>query len=351
MSPSGSRQPTARRRPPGTVRPGRHKPRPAPGRRGRHGVAPLLWAAALVGLLGIVAVVVARPGSDRAGSQRRETGAVTVGGAKLPPLPSAGSADPAVGRRAPTLSGTDFHGRPVATVADGRPQVLIFLAHWCPHCRAEVPRITAWLRDQGQPAGVSLTSVSTAVDGARPNYPPSQWLGREGWPLPVLADDGAGSAAGAYGVTGFPFFVFVDGDGTVAGRSSGEVPIEELRSQVAALSPAAPASGAAAPVVEVRMGEMWFRPATVQVPAGRPVRLAFHDVGRVAHQALVGSQAEQDAAEARGGAGGPPGRTVTVDPGGTGTLVVTVPRGTRLVLGCHLPGHWAAGMRGTVVAR
>jgi hypothetical protein len=38
-----------------------------------------------------------------------------------------------------------------------------------------------------------------------------------------------------------------------------------------------------------------------------PVRLRFRNAGKVAHQALIGSQAEQDAAEARGGDGGPAG--------------------------------------------
>ncbi len=362
MSPSRGRQAQTRRGPAAGRQAGpaaRRNPPTARGRRGRRrGVPPLLWAGVLVGLLAIVAVVLARPGSDRSGqvsSRHRESAAVTVSGAQLPSLPQdAAATDPAVGRRVPALSGTSFDGRQVTSAAGGKPQVLIFLAHWCPHCRNEVPLLTSWLEREGPPAGVALMSVSTGTDNARPNYPPSAWLQRERWPLPVLVDDASGSAAKANGLTGFPFFVFVNADGTVAGRYAGELPIEDLKARIEDLRASRPAPGstsaAALPAVDVAMGELLFRPARVRVPAGRAVRLAFRNVGRVAHQALVGDQAEQDAAEARGGAGGPAGRTLTLDPGKSGGLVVTVPRDTTLVLGCHLPGHWSAGMRGTVAA-
>ena len=59
-----------------------------------------------------------------------------------------------------------------------------FVAHWCPHCQAEVPRIVA-LAEQGRlPEGVDVAAVSTAVDATAPNYPPSAWLDRVGWPFP-----------------------------------------------------------------------------------------------------------------------------------------------------------------------
>lgn len=98
-----------------------------------------------------------------------------------------------------------------------------FVAHWCSHCRAEVPRIVG-LAEQGElPTGVAISAVSTAVDAGAPNYPPSAWLKDERWPFPVLADDAAGAAAAAYGVEGFPFLVLLDADGNVAGRISGEI--------------------------------------------------------------------------------------------------------------------------------
>src|SRR5690606_20257865 len=74
----------------------------------------------------------------------------------------------------------------------------------------------------GLPEGVDLVAVSTAADERRPNYPPAAWLDREGWTAPTLVD-GDGAAATASGGSAFPFFVAVDGGGTVVARTSGEL--------------------------------------------------------------------------------------------------------------------------------
>ena len=60
------------------------------------------------------------------------------------------------------------------------------------------------------------------MDPARPNYPPSSWLEREGWTSPVLAD-GDGEAASAYGLPAFPYWVAVDADGRIVERRTGEL--------------------------------------------------------------------------------------------------------------------------------
>ena len=137
--------------------------------------------------------------------------------------------DPAVGLTAPTLRGTDYSGADV-TIAPGTggPMMIVFLAHWCPHCNDEIPVLLEW-RDSGDmPAELQVFGVSTAVSDERPNYPPGEWLRDKGWEWPVLADDAQLTAANTYGVTGFPFFVIVDADGNVAARGSGEIPIEDL---------------------------------------------------------------------------------------------------------------------------
>ena len=104
--------------------------------------------------------------------------------------------------------------------------MIVFLAHWCPHCQAEVPRVTEWLGERTLPASVDLISVSTSVSPEQPNFPPSSWLSREGWPLPVIADDG--TAAQAYGLASFPYWVFVDAEGLVLQRIGGELTTDTL---------------------------------------------------------------------------------------------------------------------------
>jgi thiol-disulfide isomerase/thioredoxin len=187
-------------------------------RRRRNRTLGAVAAGALV-LLGVAVVATRSSDGDTALPQIRP---VEVVGDPLPAFDPTVS-DPAVGMTAPRLVGSSFDGTPVEVTDDGRPKAIWFLAHWCPHCRAEVPRIVDLVAGGGIPDGVDPYSVSTAVDANEANYPPSTWLEREGWTIPVLADDDAGSAARAYGLSGFPFLVLVDGSGKVVARASGEV--------------------------------------------------------------------------------------------------------------------------------
>ena len=160
-----------------------------------------------------------------------EVGAMQVIGDTLPQLGDATpETDPAAGTAAPVIIGQDYDGNTVRidAAADG-PTMVVFLAHWCPHCNAEVPRLNE-LRDAGRfPEGLNIVAVSTAIDPSRPNWPPSEWItDTMDWTYPVVADGIDPSAevafigAGAYGVDGFPFVALVDGDGNVAARWSGE---------------------------------------------------------------------------------------------------------------------------------
>ena len=92
-------------------------------------------AAAIVALAAIVAIVSTsdEPASVPGLSQ---TQPVEVTGTALPTFDS-DAPDTAVGTVAPTLVGSSFDGSPVV-VKPGRPTLLIFLAHWCPHCQHEV---------------------------------------------------------------------------------------------------------------------------------------------------------------------------------------------------------------------
>jgi thiol-disulfide isomerase/thioredoxin len=156
-----------------------------------------------------------------------EIGEVVVIGEDLPAvLPGE---DTAIGMRAPDIQGFGFDGTPVAIDNGDRiPKAIVFLAHWCPHCQAEVPRVQEWLDGGGGVDGVEIVSVATAVSPGQSNYPPSEWLDREGWTAPVLRDDEEGTSHQAYGFGGFPFWVFVDVDGRVVRRSEGELDIEVL---------------------------------------------------------------------------------------------------------------------------
>jgi cytochrome c biogenesis protein CcmG, thiol:disulfide interchange protein DsbE len=207
---------------------------------------PLILAVVVVviGVAALIAVVVTRgdgddgdtassvPAATGTGGASEETnggsaGLVTVEGQALPQ--GEGSDDPAVGLPAPTLHGADYSGADIDIApGTGGPMMIVFLAHWCPHCNEEIPVLLEW-QDSGEiPAELQIFGVSTAANEERPNYPPGEWLQEKGWEWPVLADDAELTAANAYGITGFPYFVIVDADGNVAVRGSGEIPIDEL---------------------------------------------------------------------------------------------------------------------------
>lgn len=160
---------------------------------------------------------------------------VTITGEQLFPFDSAQSPDPSVGAPAPLLSGLDFQGDAVTIdpAAKG-PYMIVFLAHWCPHCNAEVPRLLDWKASGAVPAGLNVLGVATAVSASAPNYPPGEWFSNKGWSWPVMVDESqgdgaAGKAAAAYGATGWPYFVIVGADGLVKARVSGEVSVADLQ--------------------------------------------------------------------------------------------------------------------------
>jgi uncharacterized cupredoxin-like copper-binding protein len=120
--------------------------------------------------------------------------------------------------------------------------------------------------------------------------------------------------------------------------------------------------------VNIVMKDWVFLPDPVDVVPGETVLLHVVNGGLDVHELVIGNQAVQDAWEAAEltTIDAPPGPTpvVSVPPAVSGIRVV-VPSGQRvdltwavpasaaevnqLLLGCHIPSHWAKGMRARVV--
>ena len=204
-------------------------------------------------LLGLVAILAGRDHSDR--TVAGQTNGVQVGDAAgtttsstggtaestTPDLPKgalpqydATTDDPAVGMTIPKVTGKDFAGNDITIGPDGKAKIILFVAHWCPHCQREVPLIKSHLDDHPMPNDVELLTVSTSVHPGADNYPPSAWLKRVGWPAPVLADDENSTVAGTYGLSAFPYFVVVDKDGKVVERKTGEISTDDFDAAVKA---------------------------------------------------------------------------------------------------------------------
>jgi thiol-disulfide isomerase/thioredoxin len=188
---------------------------------GRRRALPAFWVILIAaGVLLAGTALLLGGGSERDGLVVSD---VEILGDTLPPYDRKGT-DPAVGMVAPEVYGSSFEGTAGSIGRDGHAKAIVFLAHWCSHCRDEVPAIQGWLSAGGTiPRGVDLVTVSTFVDERRENYPPDAWLEREGWTAPVLVDDAAASVATAFGLDGTPYWVFLDTQGRVVLRASGEI--------------------------------------------------------------------------------------------------------------------------------
>jgi uncharacterized cupredoxin-like copper-binding protein len=101
--------------------------------------------------------------------------------------------------------------------------------------------------------------------------------------------------------------------------------------------------------VEITIHHSRFRPATVEVSPGTTVRFVLRNTDPIDHEFILGDEEVQARHEAGTEAhhGAIPGE-VSVPAGeeASTTYIFTEP-GT-LFIGCHLPGHYAYGMRGSV---
>jgi cytochrome c biogenesis protein CcmG, thiol:disulfide interchange protein DsbE len=178
------------------------------------------------GALGVVAVaaliaIVLTLGSS-GGPPEPAADPLVITGQPLPELPVEGP-DPAVGMTLPTLGGIGLDGEPMEIGPAGGAQMVVVLAHWCPHCQRELPMLVDMIDSGDVPAGLSVAGLSTAIDELRGNFPPSGWFEREGWQQPTLIDDTNSAGLQALGLPSFPGFVFVDAQGRVTQRMRGEV--------------------------------------------------------------------------------------------------------------------------------
>lgn len=191
-----------------------------------------LVAFALVVAIGVAIALEGTEESTPSDDSALVFGAVEVDGAPLPELTDPAS-DSAVGAEAPVLLGQAPDGSPVTVGGASEPTIVAFLAHWCPHCQAEVP-VLLDVAEAGGFDGVRLVAVLTGTNADAPNFPPAEWLEGEGWTGDVLVDDEAFSAATAYGLGGYPFLVALDAEGNVVARTSGELPAEQVEALAAA---------------------------------------------------------------------------------------------------------------------
>ena len=109
--------------------------------------------------------------------------------------------------------------------------------------------------------------------------------------------------------------------------------------------------------VVIQMRDNHFEPDRLEVERGETVAFRFVNRGSVRHDAFIGDSDEQDEHESEARMadgdehdGGHEGETnaLTLEPGKRGTLTHRFTESGRILIGCHEPGHYAAGMIATV---
>jgi uncharacterized cupredoxin-like copper-binding protein len=103
--------------------------------------------------------------------------------------------------------------------------------------------------------------------------------------------------------------------------------------------------------------QLRFTPDAVTARVGETVAFQVTNTGTVAHELVVGDESIQQAHEQRMAAGAgmamanDASYAVDVPAGQTATLVYTFTAPGHLIYGCHVPGYYAAGMRGTITVQ
>jgi uncharacterized cupredoxin-like copper-binding protein len=114
--------------------------------------------------------------------------------------------------------------------------------------------------------------------------------------------------------------------------------------------------------IEVRMDDqMRFTPSSLTVQAGETIRFVLHNAGRTEHEMVLGNPQEiaahAQAMKQAASTGGQmqhahgTGVEITLGAGQKAEWVVNFPQATVLEMACLIPGHYEAGMHGTVEVR
>ena len=99
-------------------------------------------------------------------------------------------------------------------------------------------------------------------------------------------------------------------------------------------APGDAAVAASGPTIQVKGGEFFFRLSTKTVARPGRVTFVFRNVGHVLHDFKINGK-----------------RTPLINPGKTARLVATFKKKGKYAYLCTVPGHAAAGMRGTLTVR
>jgi uncharacterized cupredoxin-like copper-binding protein len=137
-----------------------------------------------------------------------------------------------------------------------------------------------------------------------------------------------------------------------ASSGGGASPSAAAPAPTEAVAPSASAS--ASPTrIEVKLtDQLKIEPASITVPAGVPITFVVTNTGTIAHEFVLGDEAAQADHETemagQMGMKNDEAGAIGVDPGQTREITFTFDTAGAYFAGCHIPGHYAAGMKTTI---
>ena len=127
---------------------------------------------------------------------------------------------PKVDAPAPPVKLGAYRGAVPAALADGRPHLLFFWATYCAPCKASLPEVLAFERESGTQVIAITDEMAEQLDAFFKKFDA---------PFPAtVATDEYRRAFQAFGVSGTPTFVLVDGAGKVKSYATGYSPDKGL---------------------------------------------------------------------------------------------------------------------------
>lgn len=176
--------------------------------------SPAVLLGLILGLIVLVGVSVLLNGGDVLGGSGADAGPVPV--VKSTALPDGGDpaslpATPSVGKYAPDFTWTGPDGQAVR-LSDlrGKSVLINFWATWCPPCKAEMPEMEAyWKENKDKGVVILAINVGQEDEGAIRSF-----MGRYNLTFQGL-NDTSGQVASSYRVGTIPVSYFVDPQGIV----------------------------------------------------------------------------------------------------------------------------------------
>lgn len=130
-----------------------------------------------------------------------------------------------VGTAIPTVEGQDFAGHDVGFGPGDGPLVVMFAAHWCEYCQADLEELAAARADGSFDPPATFIAVSTR-HLPFVSWPPTSALDL-GAADEVLVDTNS-AIAREFGVSSVPQWYFIDSHGVVQERHTGTLSPDEV---------------------------------------------------------------------------------------------------------------------------